>query len=221
MAQMNDVVLDLLAKIGMADPIPIVREHALKRGCFMNEHDRLCFPKALVEDVIANSPSGLQFLGQDPRHDLDLGGLGVNTYGGGEAVNMLDIGASTYRPSTLLDLYDMARLVDKMDNVHAFSRLIVATEIEDQLACDISSAYVSVAGTSKHTALTFNDVSHVQPTLGMLHMMAGGEKKWLERPFAHGGGCPVISPLRYGQDNSEVCVESTKFGTPVWIVVAP
>jgi trimethylamine--corrinoid protein Co-methyltransferase len=221
MARMNEAVLNVLEKIGMADPIPVVREHALKRGCFINEHDRLCFPRALVEDVIARSPSGLQFLGRNPKHDLDLGGLGVNTYGGGEAVNMLDIGASKYRPSTLLDVYDMARLVDKMDNVHAFSRLIVATEIEDQLACDISTAYTSVAGTAKHTALTFNDVSHVQPTLDMLHMIAGGEKKWLERPFAHGGGCPVISPLRYAQDNSEVCIESVKFGAPVWIVVAP
>jgi trimethylamine--corrinoid protein Co-methyltransferase len=221
MAQMNDTILDVLEKIGMADPIPIVREHALERGCFENEHGRLCFPRALVEDVIAGSPSGLQFLGQYPVHDLDLGGLGVNTYGGGEAVNMLDIGSNSYRPSTLLDLYDVARLVDKMDNVHAFSRLIVATEIEDQLACDISTAYVSAAGTAKHTALTFNDASHVQPTLDMLHMIAGGEKKWLERPFAHGGGCPVISPLRYGQDNSEVCIEATKFGAPVWIVVAP
>jgi trimethylamine--corrinoid protein Co-methyltransferase len=89
------------------------------------------------------------------------------------------------------------------------------------LACDISTAYTSVAGTAKHTALTFNDVSHVQPTLDMLHMIAGGEKKWLERPFAHGGGCPVISPLRYAKDNSEVCIESVKFGAPVWIVVAP
>jgi trimethylamine--corrinoid protein Co-methyltransferase len=55
----------------------------------------------------------------------------------------------------------------------------------------------------------------------MLYMIAGGEKKFRERPFAHGGGCCVISPLRYGWDNSEVCVESIKFGSPVWVVMAP
>ncbi|MDT8319979.1 MAG: trimethylamine methyltransferase family protein [Xanthomonadales bacterium] len=33
-----------------------------------------------------------------------------------------------YRPSTLADLYDTARLVDRMDNIHALSRLVVATE---------------------------------------------------------------------------------------------
>jgi trimethylamine--corrinoid protein Co-methyltransferase len=219
--QVNDAVMHVLEHIGMADPIPVVEEHALKRGAFMNQHGRLCYPRSLVEDVIASSPSGLQFLAQDPKYDLDLGGHGVNTYGGGEAVNMLDPGANRYRPSTLLDVYDAARMVDRMDNIHAFSRLIVATEIEDQLTCDINTAYVSVAGTAKHTALTFNDAKHVQPTLDMLHMLAGGEKKWLERPFAHGGGCSIISPLRYGCDNSEVCIESVKFGAPVWIVTAP
>jgi len=219
--RIHRTILDVLENIGMGDPIPIVKEKALNRGCFMNEYDRLCFPKALVEDVIAETPKDIRFLGKDPRHDLEIGGKRVHTYGGGEAVNMLDVGASRYRPSTLPDLYDAARLVDKMDNIHAFSRLVVPTEIVDQLACDISVAYTNVAGTSKHSALTFNDASHVQPTLEMLHMIAGGEKKFRERPFAHGGGCCVISPLRYGCDNSEVCIESIKFGAPVWVVMAP
>jgi trimethylamine--corrinoid protein Co-methyltransferase len=219
--QVHKAVLDVLENIGMGDPIPELKEHALRRGCRMNEHGRLCFPRGLVEDVIAKSPKQMSFLGQHPRHDLSIGGLAVHTYGGGDAVNMLDVGSKTYRPSTLLDIYDLARLVDCMENIHAYSRLVVATEFRDQLACDINTAYASAAGTAKHTALTFNQASHVQPTLEMLHLIAGGEKKFLERPFMHGGGCPVISPLRYGKENSEVCLESTRFGAPVWVVVAP
>ena len=219
--QIHNSVLDVLEHIGMGDPIPLVKERALARGCFMNEHDRLCFPRGLVEDVIARTPKDIQFLGRDPKHDLEIGGQRVHTYGGGEAVNMLDIGSTKYRPSTLVDLYDAARLVDQMDNIHAFSRLVVPTEIVDQLACDISVAYTNVAGTSKHSALTFNDASHVQPTLDMLHMIAGGEKKWRERPFALGGCCCVISPFRYGCEYSEVCIESIRFGAPVWVVMAP
>jgi trimethylamine--corrinoid protein Co-methyltransferase len=219
--KVHQAVMHVLEHIGMGDPIPILQERALERGCRINEHGRLCFPRALVEDVIANTPKDIQFLGRDPRHDLEIGGNRVHTYGGGEAVNMLDVGASKYRPSTLADVYDAARLVDRMDNIHAFSRLVVATEIADQRVCDINTAYASVAGTTKHTALTFNDASHVQPTLEMLHMVAGGERRWRERPFAHGGGCCVISPLRYGCDNAEVCVESIRFGAPVWVVMAP
>lgn len=220
-SKINDAVMHVLEHIGMGDPIPILAERALARGCHINQHGRLCYPRALVEDVIAHTPKTIQFLGQDPKHDLEIGGTRVHTYGGGEAVNMLDIGALKYRPSTLADVYDAARLVDCLENIHAFSRLVVATEIDDQRACDINTAYASVAGTAKHVALTFNSASHVQPTLEMLHLIAGGERRWRERPFAHGGGCCVISPLRYGCDNAEVCVESVKFGAPVWVVVAP
>ena len=219
--QIHLTVLDVLENIGMADPIPVVREHALQRGCFFNARGRLCFPRSLVEDVIAAAPENVQLLGRDPQHDLEIGGPRVHTYGGGEAVNMLDIGASTYRPSTLLDIYDAARLTDRMANIHAFSRLVVATEIEDQRVCDINSAYASAAGTRKHLQLTFADAANVQPTLEMLYMIAGGKEKYHQRPFANGGGCPVISPLRYGRDNSEVCVESIKMGAPIWIIVAP
>ena len=219
--RIHGTVLDVLENIGMADPIPVVRERALERGCVINARGRLCFPRALVEDVIAGAPKDVQLLGRDPQHDLEIGGLRVHTYGGGEAVNMLDVGASSYRPSTLLDIYDAARLTDRMANIHAFSRLVVATEIEDQRVCDINSAYASAAGTRKHLQLTFADAANVQPTLEMLYMIAGGKEKYHQRPFANGGGCPVISPLRYGRDNSEVCVESIKMGAPVWIIVAP
>jgi len=219
--QIHHTVLDVLENIGMGDPIPIVKERALSRGCFINENGRLCFPRGLVEDVIASTPKNVQMLGRDPKHDLEIGSNRVHTYGGGEAVNMLDIGASTYRPSTLADIYDAARLMDQLDNVHAFSRFVVATEIKDQLSCDINTAYVSAAGTNKHLELTFANASHVQPTLEMLYMISGSKKKYQERPFANGGGCPVISPLRYGRHNSEVCVESIKLGSPIWVVVAP
>jgi len=217
----HQTVLDVLQNIGMADPIPIVRENALNKGCKIDDNGRLCFPRALVEDTIAETAHELRFFGRDQRFDLELGDHRVHTYGGGEAVTILDPGASTYRPSTLTDVYDVARLVDKLDNIHAFSRLIVATDMDHRLECDINTAYASVAGTAKHTALTFGDAKNVEPTLEMLYMIAGGEKKFRERPFCHGGGCPIISPLRYGQDNSEVCIESTRFGAPVWVVVAP
>jgi len=219
--QIHQTILDVLENIGMGDPIPIVRERALERGCFINEHDRLCFPRALVEDMIAGAAKSAPLFGRTPDHDMEIGGNRVHAYGGGEAVNMLDIGASKYRPSTLADLYDTARLVDRMDNIHGLARLVVPTEIEDQLAADMNSAYVSVAGTQKHTQLTFSNAAHVQPTLEMLHMIAGGKEKFDQRPFCNGGGCPVISPLRYGQSNSKVCVESIKFGAPIWVTVAP
>jgi trimethylamine:corrinoid methyltransferase-like protein len=82
--KIHRAVLDVLENIGMGDPIPILRERALERGCRINEHSRLCFPRALVEDVIAGTPKDIRFLGRDPQHDLEIGGERVHTYGSGE-----------------------------------------------------------------------------------------------------------------------------------------
>ena len=47
--QVHHTVLDVLENIGLGDPIPILVEHAVERGCHLNEHGRLCFPRGLVE----------------------------------------------------------------------------------------------------------------------------------------------------------------------------
>ncbi len=220
-ARIHHAVLDVLESIGMADPIPIVQEHALKRGCWLDDDGRLHFPSALVEDMIAVAARDVHFCGRDPRFDLDLSGQRVHIFGGGDAVTVLDVGAARFRASTLLDVYDVARLVDRLDNIHAFARLVTATELPDGLASDLNTAYASVAGTAKNVRLTFSDARNIDPTLEMLYLIAGGREKFEARPFCHGGGCPVISPLRYGVENSEVCIASARFNAPVWVVVAP
>ncbi|MBT3992705.1 MAG: trimethylamine methyltransferase family protein [Gammaproteobacteria bacterium] len=219
--QIHQTTLDVLENIGMGNPLPQLKEAALKKGCTFTDQGRLLFPRSLVEDVIARAGRDFIFYGRDSKHDMEMSDKKVHIYGGGEAVTVLDLGAKKYRPSTINDVYDIARLVDYLDNIHSYSRLVVATEFTDLLKTDINTAYASVQGTSKHTALTFADASHVEPTIEMLDIIAGGNGNFLKRPFCHGGGCTVVSPLRYGTDNCEVAIESIKFNAPVWVVIAP
>ena len=55
----------------------------------------------------------------------------------------------SYRPSTLVDLYDMARLVDRLEHIHRFCQTVVATEIEDPYVHNMNIAYACLAGTRK------------------------------------------------------------------------
>ena len=219
--QIHQTTLDVLENIGMTNPLPQFKEVALEHGCNFTDQGRLCFPRSLVEDVIARAGRNFVMYGRDPKHDVEMSDKKVHLYGGGEAVTILDLGATTYRPSTINDVYDIARVVDYLDNIHSYSRLVVATEFTDLLKTDINTAYASVVGTTKHTALTFASGKHVKPTIEMLEMIAGGEGKFLERPFCHGGGCTVVSPLRYGTDNCEVAVASIEMNAPIWVVIAP
>jgi trimethylamine--corrinoid protein Co-methyltransferase len=69
--RVHHTALDVLEKVGMGNPLPILREHALARGCWIDDHGRLCFPRALVEDVIAAMPREFVVHGFSPDNDLE------------------------------------------------------------------------------------------------------------------------------------------------------
>ena len=214
--------LEVLENLGVGNPLPELLDAAINQGCKVNDEGRLCFPKSLVEDVISRAGRNFTLYGRDPKYDIELSGNKVNLFGAGEAVSVLDLGAKKYRPSTINDVYDIARMVDYLDNIHSYSRFVVPTELsEDLLVADINTAYASLMGTQKHTALTFSDGKNVKPTLEMLDIIAGGEGEFIKRPFCHGGGCTIVSPLQYGTDNCEVALASLQLNAPIWVVIAP
>ncbi len=221
LSRLHNAALTMLSEIGMANPIPILEQRALESGCNMNEYGRLCFPRSLVEDIIASSPKELVYYGRNPQHDVEYKGTRVHFGASGEAVRILDHETGKYRPSTLKDVYDCGRIIDKLEHIHDYSRWVVPTDISDQLEADINTAYASFAATEKSVALSFDSANNVDPVLIMAQLIAGSEKAFRDRPFCNGGGCCVVSPLTYATENSEVCIASTRFGSPVWIVVAP
>ena len=220
--RIHDTALSLLDEIGMANPIPALLERAMHNGCRVSDQGRLCFPRALVEDTIATLPRDLVFYGRDPRHDIEHQGARVHFGGCGNAVRLLDPATGQYRPSTLRDVYDCGRLVDSLEHIHEYSRWMIATDLSHNIReADINTAYASLAATEKNVSLGFESAENVDAVLEMARLIAGGDKKFRERPFCCGGGCCVVSPLSYSEENSQVCIASTAFGAPVWIVVAP
>jgi trimethylamine--corrinoid protein Co-methyltransferase len=99
--------------------------------------------------------------------------------------------------------------------------VVIATDIPDLRAADVNMAYAAIAGTTKHVVLSPSNAAHVDDIIGLMDLIAGGEAKRRERPFCSAGGCCVVSPLNYGDENSEVCLAATKIGGPVWAVMAP
>jgi trimethylamine--corrinoid protein Co-methyltransferase len=219
--RIHQTALDVLENIGMAKSIPILLEYALARGCRVNDAGRLLFPRQLVEDVIAKAPRTAIYYGRDPRHDLELSGTRVFFDPGGECVMTLDFETGRYRSSTLLDLYDLTRLGDRLEHVDKFYKQVVATEIENSFEHDINAAYAEVAATTKHVEVGCMDAAHVDAMIAMFDMIAGGEGRFAARPFCSVGGCPVVSPLNYGADNSEICVAAVRMNAPVDVIICP
>ncbi len=218
--KVHHAVLDILENIGLAEPIPSCVEAITAVGGRLSETGRLLFPRALVEDMLARIPHELVLHGRDPRHDMDLSGRRVHFGTAGAAVHLLDLESGEYRDSTLLDLYDIARLVDTRDNIHFFQRSVVTRDLEDPFEMDLNTCYASVAGTSKHVGTAFTTPEAVHASVDMLDMIAGGEGAFAARPFVSMSCCFVVPPLRFALDACRCLEAGVARGIPILLLSA-
>ena len=222
MQRIYDTALDILENIGIADPIPEILRYALPGGCYQDERGRLRFPRALVEDLVDISAKSYVAYAPDPAFDCELSAERVFFSTSGESVSILDHESRSFRPTRLVDLYDAARLADTLEHIHMFGQPFIAAEYSEEVFVhDMNIAYAELAGTRKHFALGIAEVGHIDPLIALFDAYLGREGGFLERPFCTIGGCPIVSPLRFGADNAQVLVKLAELGMVGDIAVAP
>ena len=222
MGRIYNTALDILADIGIGDPIPEILHYALPGGCELDDGGRLRFPRALVEDLIDVSARNYVAHGVDPAFDCEVTAERVYFSTSGESVSILDYAERSYRPTRLVDLYDAARLADTLEHVHMFGQPFIAAEFSEEIFLhDINIAYAELAGTRKHIALGIAEVDHIEPLIALFDAFLGEEGGFRKRPFCTFGGCPIVSPLRFGADNAQVLVKLAELGLTGDIAVAP
>ena len=153
----------------------VVQVTSSRRGCTLAEKGRLLFPRVLVEDTLATAARHFVLHGQDSKHDMEPWGRKVYFGTAGAAVNMVDPITGEYRESTVQDAHDIARIVDTLEHVHFYQRSVVCRDIPEPSELDINTCYVSVMATTKHVGTSWVAPEHVEASLEMQHLIAGGE----------------------------------------------
>ena len=218
--RIHDTALHALETIGLADAPDSGIAYLTGAGAVLGDDGRIRFPRALVEDAIASANRTVVLHGRDPQYDLELSGTRVHYGTAGAAVHLVDAEGRHYRESTLQDLHDAARILHELDNLHFLQRPMVARDILDNKEMDLNTVYATCSGTSKHIGTSFYDPSHVAPAIEMLHMIAGGEDKWRERPFMSNSNCFVVPPMKFATESCLVMEECIKYGMPVLLLSA-
>ncbi len=201
----------------MSEAPDFLSETIVAAGGNVAEDERLTFPPTLVAAALEDLPKTLTLAARDPAHDLVLSGRRVYAGTGGAAPLVVDLETDTYRSSTLRDLYDAARMVDALENVHFFSRSVVARDIDGAEALDINTAFASMAGTSKHVIVAAQDPQHVRAIAHMCHLIAGSEAAFRARPFLSLNINHVVPPLRYSGEACAVLAEAVRQGIPAHV----
>jgi len=222
LTRIADTAFAILANIGFSAVTDEIRDYALAKGAHFNSHGRLCFPRALVEDLIAAAATEIVYHGRDAERTIRSGGNRVYFATSGEAVRFVEPGTGKYRPSTLLDLYDFFRMGDFLEHIDFCGQQVVATDIcEDARLHATNVAYAGAVATSKPFSISLADPATVRDVEALWDTVLGGTGAFRRAPFAAIGVCPVVSPLRFGADTSAVLCEAARRGLPVSACTAP
>ncbi|MDU8943142.1 trimethylamine methyltransferase family protein [Ovoidimarina sediminis] len=220
MRRIHEAALDALEEVGLSQAPPSGVEAMTAAGAILGDDGRLRYPRALVEDMLAKAARNITLHGRDPKFDLDLSGNRVHYGTAGAAVHIVDAMTGDYRESTAADLYEAARLVQHLDNVHFFQRAMVCRDIADNLEMDLNTIYACCAGTKKHIGTSFSEPAHVGPCVELLHMIAGGEEAWRARPFVSNSNCFVVPPMKFAEESCMAMELAIHAGLPVLLLSA-
>ncbi len=219
--RIHHAALDVLENIGLADATPSGIEYMTKAGATLSSTGRLIFPRALIEDTVARAARHFVLHAQDPKHDMEPWGSRVYFGTAGAAVHIVDAKTGVVpgldhegsvrhrasgrhaRTSALLSAFGrLPRGRDRIGNGHQHG-------IRDPSS-----------GTTKHVGTSWVQPQHVEASLEMFHLIAGGEDKWRARPFVSQSNCFVVPPLKFAYDAC-LCLETAvRGGMPVLLLSA-
>jgi trimethylamine--corrinoid protein Co-methyltransferase len=217
LARLHAASLEILERVGISGAPPIVVEAITRRGGRLTSDGRLTFSAALVTEALQGFRRNFTLFGRAPGNDLDLSGAKVHAGTGGASPMIVDFPSGTYRPATLADLYDAARLVDRLDHVRFFSRSMVACDMPSSRDLDVNTTFASLAGTSKHVMVSASEAAHVRDVAQMCYIIAGSEQAFRDRPFLSLNINHAVPPLRFDAVACEVMGEAVRMGLPVMV----
>ena len=219
-ARIHEAALTVLEEIGLADAPASGVEIMTRAGATLGDDGRLRYPRALVEDTLASAARDITLFGRDPRHDMHLTGTRVHYGTAGAAVNMVEPDGRSYRESTVADLFDAARIADRLDNIHFLQRPMVARDLTDNLELDLNTIYACCSGTTKHVGTSISEPANAGRCLDLCYAIAGGEDAFRARPFVSNSNCFVVPPLKFATESCQVMETCIRGGMPILLLSA-
>ncbi len=186
-------------------------------GCIVDEDSGLIrFPEDLVNDAISKTPAHYTMCGRNPKNDFELGSDKVFYTNFGTGIEIVDLETGERKTSDSNDLGNVARFVDSIPEINAFTTAVASQEAPAHLK-DLYEARAVFCNTTKHAILDAENGKNANLVIDMAAAIAGGRDQLRERPFLTLCVCPN-SLLEIHEGASEVIIETAKAGLPISIL---
>ncbi len=213
-SRINETVLRIIEEIGCEVNSDIALAALEKAGATAdreNRRVRLSRKKAL--ELISKAPSEVTLCGRDEKNDIYLGGSRVYTGTGGTALYIYEPETGERRQATLEDLKNIARLVEKLDNIHLFLLPTYPNELPFEQV-DVNRFFTGLDNTTKHIMGGVYTAEGMQQVIRMAEIVAGSPEALRKRPLISIIACS-ISPFVIDGEYGDVVAAIAKSGIPL------
>ncbi|NIO06268.1 MAG: trimethylamine methyltransferase [Proteobacteria bacterium] len=218
--QIHDTVMRILQEIGIQVSAKRGFKLFKEKGAGVSEEKQIVYiSPGMFEDLIALAPSEIVLYGREERNNIVLGGKRVYFGSGGTALNILDLETGEKRPSTLADVQNVSRLLDKLENVHFEVIPVYPNDLPPEKV-DVNRFFAALQNTTKHVMGGTYTLEGTKNVIRMGEILAGGAETLRREPFISLITC-VMSPLKIEKTYGEFLMTVAEAGIPLAIPAEP
>ena len=185
-----------------------------KAGAQVDRERRLVrVPREKAIELINMAPSEVRLCGQEDEHDILLGGSRVYAGTGGTALNIYEPDTDQRRLASLEDLKRIAKLVDRLDNIHLFMLSTYPNELPVEQV-DVNRFFAGLDNSTKHIMGGVYTAEGVKQVVRMAEIVAGSEEALRKRPIISMIACSM-SPMKLDAHYGDLVVVIAESGIPL------
>ncbi len=212
--RIHQTAMRVIEEVGFEVNSEVALEFFSDAGAWVDQEKRLVrLPQKRVMELIETAPSEFRLCGQDEKHDILLGGCRVYAGTGGTALYIYHPDTGQKQLATLDDLKRIAKLVDKLDNIHLFMLPTYPSELPIEQV-DVNRFFAGLDNTTKHVMGGVYTLDGVNQVIRMAELVAGSAEKLRQRPLISMITCS-ISPLKMDGQYGDLVVTIIKSGIPL------
>jgi len=212
--RIHQTAMRVIEEVGFEINSEAALELFKRAGAWVDQEKNLVrLSQKRVMELIEMAPSEIRRCGQDEKQDILLGGQRVYTGTGGTALYIYHPDTGQKQLATLDDLKRIAKLVDKLDNIHLFMLPTYPSELPVEQV-DVNRFFAGLDNTTKHIMGGVYTLDGVKQVIRMAEIVAGSGERLHQRPLISMIACS-ISPMKMDGQYGDLVVAIAQAGVPL------
>lgn len=196
------------------ETLNLLEENGAKR-----KGKKIFIPEELIKETLESAPSTVEVFSRDGQPAMNLSNTNSYFGNGSDCINIRDIDSGGRRKANKADIEKLSLLCDSLDYIDFVMPGLIPSDIPSAVS-DIHQFQATLFNTSKPIVFTSLSEENTEKILDIANVVAGGENKFKNKPFA----IPYIeptTPLSLSKEAAEKTLLCAKNQIPILFAPGP